>query len=404
MGDGDRFVESLRAPIVAQDIKNEAGRMVIAGPKGPCTSSTGGLYYSCVEVPLKYNQTGRYVSSPSKDVIYFTAGQWPSQSKMLGAGQTQHLSEVVRLTNGVQGKKSFELGLTASDESVDGVYTAELWKSADGGATWKNLITDEGNFYFNDVHCADETHCIAVGEGFAKDGSANPGARIYRTEDGENFKLVHTENAKGTESLMSAYMLSPTEHWAGGATSPGGFLSPALILHSTDAGQTHTNEGSTINGQMITAMDFLSAEHGYATSMTALQTCDLLEFGGSTPPAPSPTPTPGQPHYEKPPCQTGEAQASVTGADGVLCAPPCDSSGACPTDVPAGVTANPLCALKDQSGNQFCALECSSDDQCDKAGGAACSTVQAGAPGVCTYPSNASSFVTMEHSLSSIVV
>merc|ERR1712107_604306 len=50
-----------------------------------------------------------------------------------------------------------------------------------------------------------------------------------------------------------------------------------------------------------------------------------------------------------------EAQASVTGTDGSVCAPPCDDSGSCPTDAPAGVTAQPTCALSDSSsGAKYC--------------------------------------------------
>merc|ERR1719238_262165 len=49
-----------------------------------------------------------------------------------------------------------------------------------------------------------------------------------------------------------------------------------------------------------------------------------------TPPSPSPpSPTPST-HYEKPPCQSDEVQASVQGLDGPLCTPKCDASGACP--------------------------------------------------------------------------
>merc|ERR1711862_93203 len=103
----------------------------------------------------------------------------------------------------------------------------------------------------------------------------------------------------------------------------------------------------------------------------------------------------GAPHYEKPPWQAGEAQASVTGADGALCAPPCDASGSCPTDVPDGVTASPQCALKDTSGNQFCALICQSDDECDSTGGAKCEHPQAGAPGLCVYPDTSNADASM---------
>jgi len=185
---------------------------------------------------------------------------------------------------------------------------------------------------------------------------------------------------------MTARMISTTEHWAGGTTQSGSFRAPALALHSKDAGKTHNNEGASIQGNMFTAMDFLSAEHGYATAITAAQVCNLLEFGGNTPPAPSPTPTPGAPHYEKPPCQDDEAMASVTGTGGAVCAPACAADGTtCPTDVPDGVTAQPACALSDQSGNKFCTLLCQSDDECDSDGGANCAKPQAGAPGLCVY-------------------
>merc|ERR1712151_722974 len=188
----------------------------------------------------------------------------------------------------------------------------------------------------------------------------------------------------GKESLMTVRMLSQTEYWAGGATSAGGLFAPALILHSTDGGASHTQEGTGIKGQMLTSMDFIDANHGYATSITGMQICDLLEFGGNNPPAPTPAPVPGAPHYEKPPCQDDEAKASVTDTDGAVCAPECADQD-CPTDVPEGVTAVPTCALSDQSGNKYCALLCQGDDECGSDPDAECAHPQAGAPGICVY-------------------
>uniref|UniRef100_A0A7S4LNI6 Uncharacterized protein n=1 Tax=Oxyrrhis marina TaxID=2969 RepID=A0A7S4LNI6_OXYMA len=379
--DGETFKGSAGAPVVSQDLKHENGRMVMGMPKGICTSSTGGALYTCHSVPFKYPGTGRYASSPSKDVMYVTAGQWPSNTGRVeeGAETTIHLSKNLRIVHGET--RRLEAGLLT--DPVNGTYTAELWKSVDGGKTWKNLITDEGNFYFNDVHCFDETNCVAVGEGFAED-SKSPGARVYLTTDGETFKVVHTENAKGTESLMTARMLSKTEHWAGGTSAAGGLTAPALLLHSVDAGSTYKNENNGIVGQMITSVDFVSPTHAYATTVNALQQSSLLEYGGNPTPGPAPGPSPSGPHYEKPPCQAGEVKASVTGSTGSLCAPPC-TSGTCPTDVPSGVTASPTCVLQDQSGNKYCALECAKDEECDKAGGSSCSILQ-GSTGVCTYP------------------
>jgi len=300
----------------------------------------------------------------------------------VGAEQHHRLTRNVRIIDGRKMEVSPE---EVSNDATD--YSAELWKSTDGGNSWTKLMSDTGNFYFNDIHCYDETNCVAVAEGFGETGGET-GARVYRTTDGETFEKVLHKDDTHAESLMTTKMLSASEYWVGGSTKPGGLVAPSLILHSVDAGATHTDESSGIVGQMMTSMDCVSAEHCYATSLTALQTCNLLELGGNNPPAPSPTPTPGVSHYEQPPCQDGEAQASVTGTDGALCAPPCDASGSCPTDVPDGVTAGPQCVLSDQSGNQYCALICSSDDECDTAGGSSCQHPSAGQPGLCVYPTS----------------
>merc|ERR1719331_455160 len=108
---------------------------------------------------------------------------------------------------------------------------------------------------------------------------------------------------------------------------------------------------------------------------------------GPVPPSPSPpSPTPPSPspstHYEKPPCQKDEVQASVQGLDGPLCTPKCDASGACPKDKPADVIAPANCMLQDQSGSKYCALECFADVMC---GTGKCGKL-GGIIGVCYYP------------------
>lgn len=107
---------------------------------------------------------------------------------------------------------------------------------------------------------------------------------------------------------------------------------------------------------------------------------------GPVPPSPpSPPSPPGTSHYEKPPCQSDEVEASVQGAQGSVCAPPCDGTS-CPTDVPTGTTAKPQCILKDSSsGKQYCALTCLLGG-CPA--GAKCSHISLMA-GICTYPSTA---------------
>jgi C1A family cysteine protease len=105
---------------------------------------------------------------------------------------------------------------------------------------------------------------------------------------------------------------------------------------------------------------------------------------GSTPtPTPTPTPSSNTTHYEKPPCQADEMEASVEGANGEVCAPHCDSA-ACPTDVPAGTKASPKCILQDEaSGSKYCALSCFFSSGCPT--GSTCARV-GGVMGLCVYP------------------
>ena len=247
--DGERFVQSIGAPLTSQDAKFQGGKLWIGGAKGPCHSSTGGATYTCIDVPLKYEQSGRYVSAPSEDVIYFTSGSWPSSAagKTFKIGSEKHhlLTQNLRIVHDEStGTSKFSHESSASNDDPASGYHGEISKSTDGGKTWTTVHSNEGDYYFNDIHCFDERHCIAVAEGFAKDGSGDAGARIFLTADGESFNEVHRENTTGAESLMAARMISQTEYWAGGTTYTGGFLKPVLALHSKDGGQTHVNEGT----------------------------------------------------------------------------------------------------------------------------------------------------------------
>merc|ERR1719263_1117389 len=115
-------------------------------------------------------------------------------------------------------------------------------------------------------------------------------------------------------------------------------------------------------------------------------------------PGPSPAPTPPAPpspstsHYEKPPCQSDEAQASIQGIDGQVCAPKCTNS-ACPTDVPTGTKDTPSCCLQDQSGDKYCAMECAFGG-CPP--GAACKHPSGSLMGICMYPASTNTTGTKE--------
>ena len=50
-----------------------------------------------------------------------------------------------------------------------------------------------------------------------------------------------------------------------------------------------------------------------------------------------------------------------------MCIPPCDASGKCPQDKPAGVTATPSCVLHSSTGSSYCALVCTEGDDSEDA-------------------------------------
>jgi C1A family cysteine protease len=110
----------------------------------------------------------------------------------------------------------------------------------------------------------------------------------------------------------------------------------------------------------------------------------VVKDGPAPPTPPSPTPPSPSPstHYEHPPCQKDETEASIQGVDGSLCAPKC-TEAKCPTDKPPRTLAFPACMLQDQSGDKYCALTCFANFMCPK--GATCGKV-GGLAGVCAYP------------------
>eukprot|EP00658_Telonema_sp_P-2_P085049 TRINITY_DN9602_c0_g1_i1.p2 TRINITY_DN9602_c0_g1~~TRINITY_DN9602_c0_g1_i1.p2 ORF type:complete len:397 (-),score=144.03 TRINITY_DN9602_c0_g1_i1:264-1454(-) len=94
------------------------------------------------------------------------------------------------------------------------------------------------------------------------------------------------------------------------------------------------------------------------------------------------------PHYEDPKpngCLSDELAIQIQGVSGDFCTPKCTGflKSQCPSDVPSGVTAKPQCALKDQSGNKYCALICTPGETNDSCGKATCKSISG--VGICTY-------------------
>lgn len=118
---------------------------------------------------------------------------------------------------------------------------------------------------------------------------------------------------------------------------------------------------------------------------------------GPSPSPPGPSPSPpgpsGNTHYGDPfqgSCESDEVNITITGVEGSVCSPACTGlfKTKCPTDVPSGVTAEPECALQDQSSDKYCALICSPNTDITEEENAACGSATCkpiSGVGICTY-------------------
>mmetsp|Transcript_30757 Transcript_30757/g.53962 ORF Transcript_30757/g.53962 Transcript_30757/m.53962 type:complete len:131 (-) Transcript_30757:118-510(-) len=91
-------------------------------------------------------------------------------------------------------------------------------------------------------------------------------------------------------------------------------------------------------------------------------------------------------HYGDPKagCMSDEVAVQIQGLSGDFCTPQCSLFKACPADVPAGVTAKPMCALQSSSGGKFCALICTPANAANVCGpNASCKSISG--VGICTY-------------------
>ena len=97
----------------------------------------------------------------------------------------------------------------------------------------------------------------------------------------------------------------------------------------------------------------------------------------------------GDPYIEK--CLSDEVNITIQDIPGAFCTPSCSTMKKCPTDMPAGFTAEPQCALQSSAGKKYCALMCSpslpikdqlaADESCGP--NSVCQPIQS--LGLCTY-------------------
>jgi len=157
--------------------------------------------------------------------------------------------------------------------SVDGgQYTGAILKTVDGGKNWTVQFQSTGKFYFNGIHCASETKCVATAEGH---NVGTPGAYIYVTEDGgANWSLQHTDEGKAS-TLMAVRMVSETEVFVMGGNLQ--FPLTARLYHSVNGGYTW-DTSHTMPGLSPMSIDCFDGSHCFAAATTATQQSTLLTY------------------------------------------------------------------------------------------------------------------------------
>lgn len=211
----------------------------------------------------------RYGSYPSANVWYVSAGMWSSDVSLAESSGINGITKNILMEKKISSKQTLtEYGVTFSHKSNDNVKKAAaastddstatgwfgaIYKTIDGGETFtavfqSNLDTDY--YYFNEIDCISETHCVAVAEG--SDSEGNDLILAYTTFDGgDNWTLALSENQP---SLMSVKMVDEDTVWLGGAAINNHMIGGGFWL-STDGGNTFTLS-QVLPSFIVTDIDF----------------------------------------------------------------------------------------------------------------------------------------------------
>jgi len=251
------------------------------GGNGVAVSTDSGATFVFINISTLKTES-RYGAFPSAKVWYISAGEWPdnddgdTNDRITNNQKNNNHKKSFQLTKRITvgGDKHSQYSVTMNERNgdiIDNGWKAQIVKTTDGGVTWTSLFFDEGNFYFNQIDCADSEHCCAVGEA---DQSSLPGIRIYCTDDGTTFNQVFF-NGDADYSIMAIQSISLLEYWAsGGDMSPGGFN--GYFWHTTDGGKTW--QAQTIPGVYGNAMSFPSENVGFATGFDELSTSVFMKY------------------------------------------------------------------------------------------------------------------------------
>lgn len=240
--------------------------LISMSPKcnGVATSRLGKIW-KCTDIGVNATlYPVRYGSMPTKDTWYVTAGQFPDNSSNTNL---RSISQKIRF-NKFTGKLDFSRGMRAANPTDDNPpYTALISKTTDGGATWSVVFHNTTDYYFNDIDCFSENHCVAAAEGDS--------THIFLTMDGGKTwdEVLYDSDPKS--SLMRVAMISEKEVWVtGGHMAELSFQ--GRFWHSLDGGKTFELE--FIKGLYIIDIDMIDPSHGHAIGLTISSGLELVKY------------------------------------------------------------------------------------------------------------------------------
>jgi len=236
----------------------------------------------------------RYGAFPSANVWYVTAGHWPNDNApplSTAKGQEEYaFSSAITYKRHPTTKNLYpELSRGSSKEhheetpETDGVipppgWNAEIVKTTDGGNTWVSQFWNTSHYYFNQITCSDENHCVAVAESQWKPGKGRPktsGIWIFQTTDGSTWKEVFFQEADFM-SIFGVTYVSPQVVWACGCDLGSDPLF-GFFWVSRDGGTTWKHEQSVKDVYPV-QMSFLDPEHAWAVGPNEDQQSSLIKF------------------------------------------------------------------------------------------------------------------------------
>merc|ERR1711975_17313 len=289
---------------------------------------------------------------------------------------------------------------TGSLEGAMFVATGKLISLSEEDLVQCNSITDHGcqgglmdnafNWVQQNGICSEAAYPYTSGGGTT--GSCKKGCSPVVSITG------HTDVPSRDESALQAAVSKQPVSVAIEADKSAFQLYSGGILDNSACG-TNLDHGVLVVGYGTDGKDYWKVknswgatwgEQGYIRMVRDKNQCGIAQQPsyptGAKASGPSPPSPPSTTHYEDPKdgCRSDEVSIQIQGVQGAVCSPKCTMGIFCPSDVPAGVTAKPQCALQDSSsGSKYCALICAPGNDAQCGTNASCKSIQS--VGICTY-------------------